>query len=77
MLGSTVGEVMSRHPHTCGAGLSLPAAAKLVLGYGAAFPEGDGCWPYAPMLPPDVKYLRSKMQQLNQVLREVTEAVLK
>lgn len=30
VLGSTVGEVMSRHPHTCGAGLSLPAAAKLL-----------------------------------------------
>jgi CBS domain-containing protein len=30
VLGSTVGEVMSRHPHSCSAELSLPAAAKLL-----------------------------------------------
>ena len=28
VLGSTVGDVMSRHPHTCSADLSLPAAAR-------------------------------------------------
>jgi predicted transcriptional regulator len=28
VLGSTVGEVMGRHPHSCGADLSLPAAAR-------------------------------------------------
>jgi CBS domain-containing protein len=30
VLGSTVGEVMSQHPHTCTADLSLPDAAKLL-----------------------------------------------
>ncbi len=30
VLGSTVGEVMSRHPHSCGSGLSLPEAARLL-----------------------------------------------
>lgn len=30
VLGSTVGEVMSKHPHTCGADLPLPSAAKLL-----------------------------------------------
>jgi len=29
-LGSTVGELMGDHPHTCGADLSLPAAARLL-----------------------------------------------
>ena len=28
VLGSTVGDVMSRHPHSCGADLALPAAAR-------------------------------------------------
>jgi CBS domain-containing protein len=28
VLGSTVGEVMSRHPHSCAAELPLPAAAR-------------------------------------------------
>ena len=28
VLGSTVGDVMSRHPHTCNGDLSLPAAAR-------------------------------------------------
>jgi CBS domain-containing protein len=28
VLGSTVGDVMSRQPHTCAADLSLPAAAR-------------------------------------------------
>jgi len=30
VLGSTVGEVMGSHPHTCAADLSLPAAARLL-----------------------------------------------
>lgn len=30
VLGSTVGEVMSPHPHTCSADLPLPAAARLL-----------------------------------------------
>ena len=30
VLGSTVGEVMSKHPHSCAADLSLPSAAKLL-----------------------------------------------
>jgi CBS domain-containing protein len=30
VLGSTVGEVMSKHPHTCAAELPLPSAAKLL-----------------------------------------------
>ncbi|MFM7314431.1 MAG: CBS domain-containing protein [Cyanobium sp.] len=30
VLGSTVGEVMGRHPHTCGPDLPLPAAARLL-----------------------------------------------
>jgi predicted transcriptional regulator len=28
VLGSTVGEVMNRHPHSCPAELQLPAAAR-------------------------------------------------
>jgi CBS domain-containing protein len=30
VLGSTVGEVMGQHPHSCSADLPLPAAAKLL-----------------------------------------------
>ncbi|MEB3306835.1 MAG: CBS domain-containing protein [Cyanobacteriota bacterium] len=30
VLGSTVAEVMSQHPHTCAADLSLPSAARLL-----------------------------------------------
>lgn len=49
-----------------------PRAEVYVLGYGAAFADtGDGCWPYVPLLPPDVVYLRAKMQELNVALAEV------
>lgn len=49
-----------------------PAADIYVLGYGAPFPaSGDGCWPYVPLLGPDVAYLRSKMQELNAMLADV------
>ncbi|MFN8051031.1 MAG: SGNH/GDSL hydrolase family protein [Acidimicrobiales bacterium] len=48
-----------------------PHAEVYVIGYGAAFPDtGDGCWPYVPLLPPDVRYLRAKMQELNVVLAQ-------
>jgi len=50
-------------------------AEVYVLGYGAAFDDaGDGCWPYVPLLPPDVRYLRSKMQELNAMLAQVAAA---
>lgn len=47
-----------------------PDAEVFVLGYGSAFPDdGDGCWPQAPMLGPDVHYVRSKMLELNDAIR--------
>lgn len=49
-----------------------PDARILLLGYGAAFEDtGDGCWPYIPLLPPDVEYIRSKMLAFNRMLTEV------
>jgi len=30
VLGNTVGEVMSHHPHSCDSELALPSAAKLI-----------------------------------------------
>ena len=41
-----------------------PRARVYVLGYGKAFPEGDGCWPYAPVLPPVLGGLAAQVHPL-------------
>lgn len=46
-----------------------PKAEVYVLGYGHALPaSGDGCWPYVPLLPPDVHYLRARLRELNAMI---------
>jgi lysophospholipase L1-like esterase len=46
-----------------------PGAKILVVNYAAIFPhEGNGCWPRMPVAPADVRWLRSKHEELNAML---------
>ena len=50
-----------------------PKAKILVVEYPAVLPQsGIGCWPYVPLLNPDVAYLRDKLEQMDAML--ATEA---
>ena len=46
-----------------------PGARVLVVNYSAIFPRsGNGCWPKMPVTPADVRWLRSKHEELNAML---------
>ena len=46
-----------------------PDAKILVVNYSAIFPHtGSGCWPRMPVAPADVRWLRSKHEELNAML---------
>lgn len=46
-----------------------PQARIFVVGYPEILPEvGPGCWPFLPIAPADVPYLRDKEKELNAVL---------
>jgi len=46
-----------------------PDARTLLVNYSAIFPhEGGGCWPRMPVTPNDVRWLRSKQIELNDML---------
>jgi lysophospholipase L1-like esterase len=46
-----------------------PLAKVLVVNYAAIFPHsGNGCWPRMPVTPADVRWLRSKHEELNAML---------
>ena len=46
-----------------------PNATVLVVGYPSILPDtGTGCYPYVPILPDDVPYLRAKEKELNAML---------
>jgi lysophospholipase L1-like esterase len=46
-----------------------PLAKILVVNYSAIFPHtGNGCWPRMPVAPGDVRWLRSKHEELNAML---------
>ncbi len=46
-----------------------PAAKVLVVGYPALLPEtNEGCYPYVPVLPDDIAWLRAKNKELNAML---------
>ncbi|MDQ0377587.1 SGNH/GDSL hydrolase family protein [Amycolatopsis thermophila] len=49
-----------------------PRARVIVVGYPTALPDGTGCWPFLPIGPDDVAYLRSSLSRLNSML--ATEA---
>ena len=52
-----------------------PQALVLVVGYPAILPDtGTGCYPYVPVLPDDVPYLRAKEKELNAMLQAQAEA---
>ncbi|MGQ0616056.1 MAG: SGNH/GDSL hydrolase family protein [Acidimicrobiia bacterium] len=52
-----------------------PGADVYLVGYPAVLPdEGTGCYPYFPVLPDDVPYLRAKSKELNAMLAEVARA---
>jgi lysophospholipase L1-like esterase len=49
--------------------LRSPLAKVLVVNYAAIFPHtGNGCWPRMPVTPADVRWLRSKHEELNAML---------
>lgn len=49
-----------------------PRAQVIVVGYPTALPDGTGCWPFLPIGPDDVAYLRTSLTKLNTML--ATEA---
>lgn len=52
-----------------------PLAKVLVVNYSAILPHsGNGCWPKMPITPADVRWLRSKHEELNAMLAEQAAA---
>jgi lysophospholipase L1-like esterase len=52
-----------------------PGARVLVVNYSAIFPHrGNGCWPRMPVTPADVRWLRSKHEELNAMLAQQATA---
>lgn len=52
-----------------------PRAEIVVVDYPAIMPHvGEGCYPYLPVLPEDVPYLRAKHEELNAMLAEQAAA---
>lgn len=52
-----------------------PRAAIYLIGYPTALPDtGPGCWPTAPILEPDVRYLRDKFKEMNRMLQDAATA---
>ncbi|MEO6987589.1 MAG: SGNH/GDSL hydrolase family protein [Aquihabitans sp.] len=52
-----------------------PRAKIFVTGYPTVLPAtGSGCYPAVPILPVDVKYLRSKFLELNSMIKSRTQA---
>jgi len=51
-----------------------PRARVIVVGYPTALPDGAGCWPFLPIGPDDVAYLRTSLERLNAMLADQTDA---
>lgn len=47
-----------------------PKADIVLVGYGV-YVRKNGCWPTQPLLPTDANYLQSKVDELNETLRQV------
>ncbi|HKS49671.1 MAG TPA: SGNH/GDSL hydrolase family protein [Amycolatopsis sp.] len=45
-----------------------PKARVIVVGYPTALPAGTGCWPFLPLGPDDVAYLRESAARFNRTL---------
>ena len=55
--------------------LRAPNAEVFVVSYPAALPDnGKGCWPYIPILDPDMKYLSDKFKEMNAELKSTALA---
>jgi len=63
-----VGDVLSRI-HA-----KAPKARVIVVGYPTALPDGSGCWPFLPLGPDDVAYLRESEVKLNDMLAAQAKA---
>lgn len=50
-----------------------PKAKIAVVGYPTVLPDGDGCWPFLPLVPADVAYIRQAAGNFNDVLRTQAE----
>ncbi|MFD4198198.1 SGNH/GDSL hydrolase family protein [Amycolatopsis thermoflava] len=51
-----------------------PRAQVIVVGYPTALPDGNGCWPFLPIGPEDVAYLRTSLARLNSMLASEAKA---
>jgi lysophospholipase L1-like esterase len=51
-----------------------PRARIVVVGYPTALPDGAGCWPFLPLGPDDVAYLRGAVTRLNEMLAAQAKA---
>src|SRR5262249_14988744 len=51
-----------------------PRARVIVVGYPTALPDGNGCWPFLPLGPHDVAYVRGAEAELNDMLATQAKA---
>ncbi|GAA5153317.1 SGNH/GDSL hydrolase family protein [Amycolatopsis dongchuanensis] len=51
-----------------------PNARILLVGYPTVLPDGDGCFPFLPLVPADVAYVREMADRLNAMLEEQAKA---
>lgn len=51
-----------------------PKARVVVVGYPTALPDGNGCWPFLPLGPDDVAYLRESEAKMNDMLAKQAKA---
>ncbi|HET6503568.1 MAG TPA: SGNH/GDSL hydrolase family protein [Amycolatopsis sp.] len=51
-----------------------PKARVVVVGYPTALPDGTGCWPFLPLGPDDVAYVRDSEAKMNSMLAAQAKA---
>lgn len=51
-----------------------PQARVVVVGYPTVLPDGNGCWPFLPLVPTDVAYLRDIAARFNDMLEAQAKA---
>ncbi|GAB2984727.1 SGNH/GDSL hydrolase family protein [Amycolatopsis acidiphila] len=51
-----------------------PKAQVLLVGYPTVLPDGDGCWPFLPLVPADVAYVREIATRFNAMLAAQAKA---
>lgn len=51
-----------------------PRARVVVVGYPTVLPDGTGCWPFLPLVPTDVAYVRDVATRFNDMLEAQAKA---